>query len=143
MFSVLLGQASNSLENGANPGSTPGRGMSLFGIFWGTTPNKRRTTHTKWIMLYKAMKIDPYKHKERYLSWKASNNQRIASISKENSDIILRYIEDMERGLNVALGSPKGGRSYHRVNYCGLKPAASRVNSQQASSATVQQLLVQ
>ena len=62
------------------------------------------------------MKIDPYNNKEKYLAWYESINGRIPDISKENSDIILRYLNDMERGLNVAIGSPKGGRSYSRLN---------------------------
>jgi hypothetical protein len=44
------------------------------------------------------MKIDPYKNKEKYLKWYESINGRIPDISKENSDIILRYLNDMERG---------------------------------------------
>jgi len=42
------------------------------------------------------MKIDPYKHKERYLNWKEKVNERgIPGISKANSDLILRYLYDM------------------------------------------------
>ncbi len=62
------------------------------------------------------MKIDPYKHKEKYLAWKASINGRIPDVSEENSKIILEYIIDMEHGLNVASGSRKGARSYIRLN---------------------------
>jgi hypothetical protein len=62
------------------------------------------------------MKIDPYNNKERYQAWQKSVALGIPGISKENSEIILRYLDDMERGLNVAAGSPKGGRSYHRLN---------------------------
>jgi hypothetical protein len=62
------------------------------------------------------MKIDPYKHKERYLSWKASINGRILGLSEKNSKIIFEYILDMENGLNVASVSKKGARSYTRLN---------------------------
>ncbi|MEK6858352.1 MAG: hypothetical protein AABX53_00375 [Nanoarchaeota archaeon] len=62
------------------------------------------------------MKIDPYNNKERYLAWQQSTTKGIPNISSQNSEIILHYLEDMERGLNVAIGSPKGGRSYHRLN---------------------------
>ncbi len=63
------------------------------------------------------MKIDPYQHKERYLAWKQSlNGRQIPRLSKENSDIILSYLEDMENGLNVASGSKKGSRSFIRLN---------------------------
>ncbi|MFA4960271.1 MAG: hypothetical protein WC548_01260 [Candidatus Pacearchaeota archaeon] len=62
------------------------------------------------------MKVDPYKHKERYINWKSSLNGKIPEISEENSKIILDYIFDMEHGLNVAAGSRKGSRSYIRLN---------------------------
>lgn len=62
------------------------------------------------------MKIDPYKHKERYLNWKEKVKGRIPEISKENSDLILRYVFDMERGINIASGSVKGPRGFNRLN---------------------------
>ena len=34
------------------------------------------------------MKIDPYKHKERYLAWKESVKNGIPDISKENNDLV-------------------------------------------------------
>ena len=62
------------------------------------------------------MKIDPYKHKERYLKWRECIKGTIPDISKENSDLILSYITDMENGLNISRGSKKGSRSYPRLN---------------------------
>ncbi len=62
------------------------------------------------------MKIDPYKHKECYLAWKEKVKDGIQNISKKNSNILLKYLEDMEYGLNVSLKSKKGSRSYPRVN---------------------------
>lgn len=62
------------------------------------------------------MKIDPYKHKERYLKWKESLNGQIEGVSKENSDLILDYIFDMEQGINISSVSKKGSRSYIRLN---------------------------
>ena len=62
------------------------------------------------------MKIDPYKHKERYLSWKEKVKQGIPEITKENSDIILRYLNDMEIGVNISSVSVKGSRGYNRLN---------------------------
>jgi hypothetical protein len=62
------------------------------------------------------MRIDPYKHKERYLSWKESVKNGIPDISKENSDIVLDYIFDMEHGLNISNKNIKGARSYTRLN---------------------------
>lgn len=62
------------------------------------------------------MKIDPYKHKERYLNWKEKIKNGIPEISKVNSDLILRYVFDMERGINIASGSVKGPRGFNRLN---------------------------
>jgi hypothetical protein len=62
------------------------------------------------------MKIDQYKHKERYLAWKESVKQGIPEISKANSDLILHYLTDMEKGINIASKSVKGSRSFIRLN---------------------------
>ncbi len=62
------------------------------------------------------MKIDPYNHKEKYLSWKKKTRDGIAGIRETNSDILLKYISDMENGLNVSSKSVKGPRSYIRLN---------------------------
>ncbi len=62
------------------------------------------------------MKIDPHGHKERYLGWKERTKNGIPEISKENSDIILKFIYQMELGLNVSIKSKKGARSYIRLN---------------------------
>ena len=62
------------------------------------------------------MKIDPYKHQEKFLRWKQKTINGIPDISTTNSDIILRYISDMENGLNVSSKSVKGPRSYIRLN---------------------------
>mgnify|MGYP001559350502 CR=1 FL=1 len=62
------------------------------------------------------MKIDPYNHKERYLKWKERVKEGIPDISSENSRIILNYLIDMERGVNIASGSTKGARSFGRLN---------------------------
>jgi integrase len=62
------------------------------------------------------MKIDPYKHEVTFLSWKKKVKNGIPGISRANSDVIHRYIADMEMGLNVSASSPKGSRSYARLN---------------------------
>lgn len=62
------------------------------------------------------MKIDPYKHKERYLNWKEKVKQGIPKISKTNSGLILRYLNDMENGINISSTNIKGSRSYIRLN---------------------------
>jgi hypothetical protein len=61
-------------------------------------------------------KIDPYKNKERYLAWKEKNQSVISGISKENSDITLQFLGDMESGLNICTTSKKGSRSFIRLN---------------------------
>lgn len=63
------------------------------------------------------MKIDPYKHKERYFNWKGKAlKEGIEGISKYNSDLILQYLTDMENGINVSVKSVKGARGYSRLN---------------------------
>ncbi len=61
-------------------------------------------------------KLDPYKNKEKYLAWKEKNQSGIPDISKENSDLTLRFLNDMESGLNICATSKKGARSYIRLN---------------------------
>jgi hypothetical protein len=61
-------------------------------------------------------KIDPHKNKEKYLAWKEKNQSQIPEISKENSDLTLRFLRDMEAGLNICSSSKKGSRSYIRLN---------------------------
>jgi hypothetical protein len=41
------------------------------------------------------MKLDPYKHKEKYQSWKEKVKEGILGISRENSEVILKYVFDM------------------------------------------------
>lgn len=63
------------------------------------------------------MRIDPYKHKERYENWKEKVLvSGMNGISKENSNLIIQYVTDMEHGLNVSSVSVKGGRSFIRLN---------------------------
>ena len=61
------------------------------------------------------MKIDPYKHKERYLKWKITA-EGIKGVCEKNSDAIMQYLSDMENGLNVSSQSVKGPRSFVRLN---------------------------
>ena len=62
------------------------------------------------------MKIDPYKHKERYLKWKEKVKSGIPRLNKENSGLVLNYLEDMEKGVNISSTNVKGSRSYIRLN---------------------------
>ena len=62
------------------------------------------------------MKRDPYNHEERYKNWKTKTINGIEEISKTNSDLIKKYIHDMEHGLNISIKNKKGGRSFIRLN---------------------------
>ena len=65
----------------------------------------------------KEVKKDIYNNKKKYLSWKHEVAEfGIDGISKTNSELIIRYITDMEEGRNVAKASKKGARSYTRLN---------------------------
>jgi len=57
------------------------------------------------------MKIDPYNNKRKFLNWKEKGF--IKEVSRENSKIIVQYLNDMEHGLYVAR---KGTISYIRLN---------------------------
>ncbi len=61
-------------------------------------------------------KFDPYKHQERYEKWREEIHSRISGISEVNSNLILDYLDDMEKGVNIAKGTKKGARSYIRLN---------------------------
>ncbi len=62
------------------------------------------------------MGIDPYKSERLYLKWKGEfEGKDLPEISKANSDLIRQFLSDMERGLNIALGSKKGSRGYGRL----------------------------
>ncbi len=62
------------------------------------------------------MKIDPYNYEETYLKWKEEVKNGIPNISKINSELTLRYLHDMEHGLNISVKNKKGSRSYARLN---------------------------
>lgn len=61
-------------------------------------------------------KLDIYKHDDLYKNWKEDAlNCGIDNLTKENSDILIKFIFDLEAGVNVN-GSKKGGRSTARLN---------------------------
>jgi len=63
------------------------------------------------------IKRDVHHQIERYKDWKIeASKSGIDGISKNNSDILIEYVFDMEQGLNVPRGSKKGGRSLQRLN---------------------------
>ena len=61
------------------------------------------------------VKLDPYNHKERYLKWKAIAKNGIEDLSPNNYQTLIKYLSDMENGLNVAFLMKKGPRSYTRL----------------------------
>jgi hypothetical protein len=61
-------------------------------------------------------RYDPYNHEKKWKDWKLKVKSKIPYISKDNSKVILQYLEDMEVGINIAKGTVKGGRSYVRLN---------------------------
>lgn len=54
-------------------------------------------------------------YKQRYINWKEKCENQIPEISSINSKILIRYLTDMELGLNIGRSSKKGGRSYNRL----------------------------
>lgn len=55
-------------------------------------------------------------HTASWNNWKEQNKKRIKGISKINSELVLRFLSDMEIGQNIWKRSKKGGRSHHRLN---------------------------
>ncbi len=62
------------------------------------------------------MKIDPYKHDARWQAWKEKFRSGIPGISQINSGLLLNYLFDMEKGINISSTSVKGSRSCMRLN---------------------------
>lgn len=56
------------------------------------------------------MKRDPYKNIERWTSWKEKNKKKVEGVSLINSKIILKFLQDMEQGMNTP-PAKKGRRS--------------------------------
>jgi len=61
-------------------------------------------------------KFDPHKNKQRWKAWKLKNHSGISGISEYNSEIILKYLNDMELGINISITNKKGSRSPTRLN---------------------------
>lgn len=63
------------------------------------------------------MKLDVYNSERLYNNWKKHvETNGMDDLSKKNSDLIKKYIFDMELGRNIAKGSKKGARSFIRLN---------------------------
>ena len=55
-------------------------------------------------------------YKERWDKWKAEcYSKGVPNISKENSDLLIQYLKDMEIGFNISSMSQKGPRSPRRL----------------------------
>jgi len=63
------------------------------------------------------MKKDVHCHEATFFNWKERASEGgVEGLNKSNSDILIKYISDMETGQNVGKGSKKGSRSYGRLN---------------------------
>ncbi len=60
------------------------------------------------------VKIDPYKNKELYYVWRGKAEQGTfdSELGKENITLLLKYLKDMEIGLNTGNSATKGSRSF-------------------------------
>ena len=70
-------------------------------------------------------KLDPYRSKEAYARWKCRTQDGVPELSQPGSLVLKRFLDDMERGVNVATGTRKGGRTYKRLN-SGTVPISRR-----------------
>ena len=61
-------------------------------------------------------KIDPHKNKESYFKWKEKFEKCSLDIGRENSEILMQYLQDMEIGFNVGKAAKKGPRSFIHLN---------------------------
>lgn len=60
-------------------------------------------------------KIDPHKNKENYDKWKIKAEEGSLDIGRENTQILLQYLQDMEIGINVGNATRKGPRSFIHI----------------------------
>ena len=57
---------------------------------------------------------DPHKAEITYKRWR-ENVKRIEGVDNKISSLIIRYLDDLEQGRNIAKGTKKGKRSYTRL----------------------------
>ena len=62
------------------------------------------------------LKRDPYNHEVRWQKWKQENLAGIKDITKYNSDLILKFLSDIELGKNTSPAAKRGERSVVRLN---------------------------
>ena len=85
-------------------------------------------------------KIDPYKNKERYLAWKEKNQSQIPEISKENSDLTLRFLSDMEAGLNICSSSKKDLNFIKKIKESEIKFSVQKTLFLYSKRLTIKQI---
>ena len=57
---------------------------------------------------------DLYSTKDKWLRF--AKSPQIKDISKQNEQILIRFLFDMKKGVNISKRNKKGPRSYRRVN---------------------------
>lgn len=57
--------------------------------------------------------IDPYDSKGKWEKWKKT--RILEGISAQNAKLLLKYLFDMEQGINISNKNKKGSRSYRRL----------------------------
>ncbi|MBU0894671.1 MAG: site-specific integrase [Nanoarchaeota archaeon] len=63
--------------------------------------------------------IDPLKKRQLYETWKKKTKNGIPGITQANSDLILKFVGEMELGINVSKLSKPGKRSPTRLHSLG------------------------
>ena len=58
-------------------------------------------------------KLDPHKNKEKYLKWKENAEKSSLDIGRENSEVVIQYLQDMEIGLNVGIAAKKRAKKLY------------------------------
>lgn len=73
-------------------------------------------TYKEKLRIKSMAKRDPYNNKENYLAWKERAQGGIEGISDADRALLLKYVEDMEIGINVGNATRKGARSFIHLN---------------------------
>ncbi|MGE0793460.1 MAG: tyrosine-type recombinase/integrase [Candidatus Woesearchaeota archaeon] len=60
-------------------------------------------------------KFDPHNSKGKYTRWRTQEGAPLEGVTPKNKELLIQYLDDMELGTNVAVGSKRGSRSYIRL----------------------------
>lgn len=63
--------------------------------------------------------VDPLKKRQLYETWKRKTKEGVPGITKANSDLILKFVGEMELGINVSKLAKPGKRSPTRLHSLG------------------------